>query len=149
MKRPWLLTRSGQRLTMLLATLVTIALVPLAYQQIATETSRFPAPLDSTRIDYCEISSCGKIEKLAGLEVVGIEEVVPEEFGTLVRIRLINHGQLVGEREVWAELRSQEGNRIESMRGVMNLSPKGIQLLELFFTGDEAEFESGKLLLGF
>lgn len=149
MKRPWLLTQVGQRLSMLLATLITIALVPLAYQQINQETSRAPLPLDTASVDYCDVSSCGKIAKLADLEVVGIESVEETEFGTRVQIRLVNHGQLDGDREVWAELRSESGGRVESTWAILKLDPKGVQLLELFFTGAKSEFEASQLLLGF
>lgn len=149
MKRPWLLTKTGQRLTMLLATVITIALIPLAVSQIETEQSRIAQTLIPGEVEYCEIANCGKIKKLAGLEVIGIESIIEEEFGTLITIRVLNHGMLVGEREVWAELRTQAGERIESMRGILQLSLKGPQLLELFFTGDKAEFQQGKLLLGF
>lgn len=149
MKRPWLLTQAGQRITMFIATLLTLIAIPLAYQQLTAEAQRVPVPLDPANIDYCELESCGKIEKLAGLEVAGVEAVSGSEFGTTISIRLINHGQLAGDREVWAELRSQSGERIESMRQVVELSPKGIQRLELFFTGSKAEFENGILLLGF
>ena len=149
MKRPWLLTQAGQRITMLIATLLTIFAIPLAYQQIAVEAGRVPAALDPKNVDYCQIDQCGTIEKLAGLEVVGIEKITETEFGTTVSIRLLNHGQLTGSREIWAELRTQSGKRIESMRQVVELNSKGIQLLELFFTGSRTDFESGILLLGF
>lgn len=149
MKRPWLLTQAGQRITMLLAILVTLLAIPLAYQQLTNETARVPAALDPKNVDYCELEACGQIAKLAGLEVVGIEQVIEGEFGTAISIRLLNHGQLAGPREVWAELRTQSGARIESMRQIVEFSPKGIQLLELFFTGSQAEFERGVLLLGF
>ena len=149
MKRPWILTPRGQRLSMLLATLLSIIALPIGINQIQSEASSSPAALDTRSVDYCEVSTCGKIAKLAGLEVLEIESVDVGPYGILIEVRLLNHGLLEGDREVWAELRSATGGRIESMRGVVNLSPKGRQVLELFFTGSIEELESGKLLLGF
>ena len=149
LKRPWILTPKGQRISMLVATLLALIAIPFAVLVMAHEIDRRPQALDTRQVDYCELASCKKISKLEGLEVVGIESIEEGEYGILIEIRLLNHGSLSGEREVWAELRSATGNRIESMRGVVQLSPKGKQLLELFFTGNLDELQSGKLLLGF
>ena len=149
LKRPWILTPKGQRSSMLLATLLALLAIPFATLAVTQELDHRPQPLDPSQVDYCELATCGEISKLRGLEVVGIESIEEGEFGILIEIRFLNHGSLSGEREVWAELRSATGNRIESMRGVVQLSPKGKQLLELFFTGHLDELQSGKLLLGF
>jgi hypothetical protein len=149
LKRPWILTPKGQRSSMLLATLMALLGIPFAARAVAQELDRQPQPQDISQVDYCELASCKKISKLEGLEVLGIESIEEGKYGILIEIRLLNHGGLSGEREVWAELRSATGNRIESMRGVIQLSPKGKQLLELFFTGNLDELQSGKLLLGF
>ena len=149
LKRPWILTPKGQRSSMLFATLLALLSIPFAALTVAQELDRQPQPLDTTQVDYCELKNCEKISKLANLEVVGIESIEEGKYGILIEIRLLNHGSLSGEREVWAELRSATGNRIESMRGVVQLSPKGKQMLELFFTGNLDELQSGKLLLGF
>ena len=149
MRRPWILTPRGQRTSAIFASALSLILIPLAAAQISGELSRVPTPLDSKTIDYCEVSSCSMVAKLPGIEVVGIEQIIEGEFGILIEIRLINHAQLVGEREIWAELRGEDNGRIESMRGVVSLSPKGRQLLELFFTGSLDELETGTLLLGF
>ena len=149
LKRPWILTPKGQRSSMLLATLLALLAIPFAALAVAQELDRLPQPLDTSQVDYCELASCKKISKLEDLEVLGIESIEEGKYGILIEIRLLNHGSLSGKREVWAELRSASGNRIESMRGVVQLSPKGKQLLELFFTGNLDELQSGKLLLGF
>ena len=149
LKRPWILTPKRQRSSMLLATLLALLAIPFAALAVAQELDRLPQPLDTSQVDYCELASCKKISKLEDLEVLGIESIEEGKYGILIEIRLLNHGSLSGKREVWAELRSASGNRIESMRGVVQLSPKGKQLLELFFTGNLDELQSGKLLLGF
>ncbi len=149
LKRPWILTPKGQRSSMLLATLLALLAIPFAALTVAQELDHQPQPLDPSQVDYCELATCGEISKLRALEVVGIESIEEGKYGILIEIRLLNHGSLSGEREVWAELRSATGDRIESMRGVVQLSPKGKQLLELFFTGNLDELQSGKLLLGF
>ena len=134
---------------MVLATLICLPLIPLAYNQISTEQSRVPAALDPADVFYCEVSACGQIEKLAGVEVVGIESIETTEYFTVVKVRFLNHPQLVGSREIWAEVRNSEGGRVESSRSNLVLSAKGELFLELSFTATEEELSGTTLFLGF
>ena len=134
---------------MVLATLICLPLIPLAYQQIEAEQSRVPAALDPKDVYWCEVESCGQISKLAGLEVVGVEEVRESEFFTVVDVRLLNTPQLTGPREIWAEVRNSEGGRVETTRSTVQLSPKGKLVLELMFTATLEELENTTLYLGF
>ena len=74
------------------------------------------------------------------MEVISPPEVVEGEFGTEVFVQVINRGRLSGERQFWAELRTQEGAFVEAMRGELVLTDQGPQLIRFFFTGNEAEF---------
>lgn len=150
MKRPWLTTQAGQRASMLLATLLSIALlIPLALQ-LNLESSRSSVKqLDSTNITYCELASCGELAAFQQIEPLAGARVTEGEFGTEVIVEVINHGRLNGRREVWAVLRTKEGKIVEGLKIWLELSPKGRNAMTFFFTGTAAEFNSGVLNLGF
>ena len=126
------------RLSMILGFVISILLIWPAVEQVRDET-RVIAPFDRTNVSYCELSACGHIEGL-GLEVVYPPVIEEGEFGSEVFVRVINRGRLVGEREFWAELRTQEGKFVEAMRGELVLSDQGPQFIRFFFTGKKAEF---------
>ena len=138
MKKPWLISSAGMRLSMILGSVISILLIWPAVEQVRDET-RVIAPFDRTNVSYCELSACGHIEGL-GLEVVYPPVIEEGEFGTEVFVQVINRGRLVGEREFWAELRTQEGKFVEAMRGELVLSDQGPQFIRFFFTGKKAEF---------
>lgn len=138
MKRPWLISSAGMRLSMILGSVISILLIWPAVEQVRDET-RVIAPFDRTNVSYCELSACGHIEGL-GLEVVYPPVIEEGEFGSEVFVQVINRGRLVGEREFWAELRTQEGKFVEAMRGELVLSDQGPQFIRFFFTGKKAEF---------
>lgn len=123
---------------MILGLVISILLIWPAIEQVQDET-RVIAPLDRTSITYCELSACGDIEGL-GLEIVYPPSVTEGEYGTEVFVQVINRGRLTGEREFWAELRTQEGKFVEAMRGELVLTSKGPQSIRFFFTGTAAEF---------
>ncbi len=125
---------------MMLGFIISILLIWPAIEQVRDET-RVIQPFDRTNVTYCELSACGYIEGL-GLEVVYPPVVEEGEFGTEVFVQVINKGRLSGERQFWAELRTQEGAFVEAMRGELVLTDQGPQLIRFFFTGNEAEFSS-------
>ena len=149
MKRPWLLTPRGQRVAIVVATLISILAVFPAVNQIAQEVSRGVPQLDSTAVAYCELSSCGEIASVPGLLVQGSYVATQSEFGVFISIPVLNTAPLSGEREVWVQLKSAAGTQVEGMRGRLVLGPKGQNQIELFFTGSVAELEAGTLHLGF
>ena len=124
---------------MILGFVISILLIWPAVEQVQDET-RVIAPLDRTSISYCELSACGYIEDL-GLEIVYPAVIEEGAYGTEVFVQVINRGRLTGEREFWAELRTQEGKFVEAMRGELVLSNQGPQLIRFFFTGKKAEFQ--------
>ena len=124
---------------MILGFVISILLIWPAVEQVQDET-RVIAPLDRTSISYCELSDCGYIEDL-GLEIVYPAVIEEGAYGTEVFVQVINRGRLTGEREFWAELRTQEGKFVEAMRGELVLSNQGPQLIRFFFTGKKAEFQ--------
>ena len=150
MKRPWLTTPRGQQLTMLLGVLVSLlALLPLSSQLAVDQNRATIKQLELGSIQYCEVTSCGVIEIAGGLEITDQLLLEESSVGVNAKLRVINHGMALGEREFWFDLRGETGERIESMRGQLVLSAKGPQYIEFFFTGTKAEFEGASLILGY
>jgi hypothetical protein len=135
---------------MLLGTLLTLlSLVPL-YFTMATEASRTNvSQLQFGEVNFYPLDEAQSVTELAGLEVLGIKDVAESEFGTTIRIQVLNHGQLVGKREVWAKVYSPEGNLREGMKIWLELKQKGPIYLEFFFTGTAKELAESKISLGF
>ena len=150
MKRPWLTTPRGQQITMWLGVLVSLlALVPLNTQLELDQRRATIEQLELASIQYCEVASCGQLEIAGGLEVTSDLTLEENDFGVNAKLRVINHGMALGDREFWFELRSESGQRVESMRGHLSLTQKGPQFIEFFFTGTKAEFEGASLILGY
>lgn len=135
---------------MLLGTLLALlSLVPL-YFTMATEAARTDvSQLQFGQVNFYPLDKAQSVAELAGLEVLGITEVAESEFGTTIKIQVLNHGQLVGKREVWAKVYSPEGNLREGMKIWLDLKPKGPIYLEFFFTGTAKELAESKISLGF
>ena len=150
MKRPWLTTPKGQRITMLLGTLLALmALIPL-YFTMTTELARTNvSQLQFGEVNFYPLDQAKSVTELAGLEVVGISDVSESQFGTTLKIQVLNHGQLVGKREVWAKVYSPSGHLREGMKIWLDLKPKGPIYLEFFFTGTAEELSESKISLGF
>ena len=150
MKRPWLTTPNGQRVTMLLGTfLALLSLIPLSFT-LATEVTRTTvSQLKFGEVNFYPLEEAASVSELAGLEVLGITDVAESEFGTTLKIQVLNHGQLVGKREVWAKVYSPAGNLREGMKIWLELKPKGPIYLEFFFTGTAKELAESKISLGF
>ena len=154
MKRPWLTTTTGQRWSIGLSVVIsTVMVVSLFSYWILQAAPRIQiAQLDPNQIEYCQLSDCAPIDKLAGLELVTAPEpylVVVSEWGTSIQLRFVNHGRLEGTRELRLLLRSDNGKIIEGMRQEVTFSPKGPVLVEFFFTGFPKELQSSTLELGY
>ena len=150
MKRPWLTTPRGQQITMWLGVLVSLlALVPLNTQLELDQKRATIEQLELASVQYCEVASCGVIEIAGGLEITSDLLLAENDFGVNAKLRVINHGMAIGDREFWFELRGESGQRVESMRGQLSLTPKGPQFIEFFFTGTKAELEGASLILGY
>lgn len=150
MKRPWLTTPKGQRITMLLGTvLALLSLVPLSFT-MATELARSNvSQLQFGQVNFYPLEKAQSVTELAGLEVAGITNVSESEFGTTLKIQVLNHGQLIGKREVWAKVYSPTGHLREGMKIWLDLKGKGPIYLEFFFTGTAEELAESKISLGF
>lgn len=135
---------------MLLGTLLTLlSLVPL-YFTMATEAARTNvSQLQFGQVNFYPLDDAKSVSELAGLEVLDISDVSESEFGTTIKIQVLNHGQLIGKREVWAKVYSPEGNLREGMKIWLDLKPKGPIYLEFFFTGTAKELAESKISLGF
>ena len=154
MKRPWLTTTTGQRWSIGLSVVIsTVMVVSLFSYWILQAAPRIQiAQLDPNQIEYCQLSDCAPLDKLAGLELVTAPEpylVVVSEWGTSIQLRFVNHGRLEGTRELRLLLRSDNGKIIEGMRQEVMFLPKGPMLVEFFFTGFPEELQSGRLELGY
>ena len=135
---------------MVLGTLLALlSLIPLSFT-LSTEASRTAvSQLQSGEVNFYPLEDATSVTELAGLEVVGITDVAESEFGTTLKIQVLNHGQLLGKREVWAKVYSPEGNLREGMKIWLELKPKGPIYLEFFFTGTAKELAESKISLGF
>jgi hypothetical protein len=117
---------------------------------MATESARTNvSQLQFGEVNFYPLDQAQSVTELSGLEVLGITDVAESEFGTTIRIQVLNHGQLVGKREVWAKVYSPEGNLREGMKIWLELKQKGPIYLEFFFTGTAKELAESKISLGF
>lgn len=150
MKRPFFTTPKGQRIAMVLGTLLAfVSLIPL-YFTMSSELARTNvSQLHFGEVNFYPLDQAKSVSELAGLEVVGISEVSESQFGTTVKMQVLNHGQLVGKREVWAKVYSPAGKLREGMKIWLELRPKGPIYLEFFFTGSAKELGESKISLGF
>ena len=126
-----------------------LALVPLNTQLQLDQKRATIEQLELASVQYCEVSSCGVIEIAGGLEITSDLLLAEKDFGVNAKLRVINHGMAIGDREFWFELRGESGQRVESMRGQLSLTPKGPQFIEFFFTGTKAELKGASLILGY
>ncbi len=148
MKRPWLLTQQGQRTSMLIATLLSLVTLVGVWIQLAfVEGPRSEViQLDRSNLSDCIVLECGKIAEIGGLEPEAIS-VTPGEFVNTIRIEFVNHGRLVGSRELWLELRDSAGRWLEAGRTSIELSPKGKIVAEFGFVQNVGAIDAGTLRL--
>ncbi len=148
MKRPWLLTQVGQRTSMLASiSLSALLLLALFLQDALVEGPRHSvAEIDRTDISECVVLECGRIQALGGLEPESID-VTAGQFVNTIRIEFVNHGRLVGEREIWLELRDSSGKWLEAGRTKLNLNPKGKTFVEFGFVQNVSAIRAGVLSL--
>jgi hypothetical protein len=139
-KKPWFLSNGGMRTMVYVCLGLAAVMVVPAAQQINEDHTRLVSVLDPANLSYCELASCSYIEEL-GVEVISPATYIEGEFGTEVMVQVVNIDRLVGEREVWAELRTSSGELVEGMRGLMTLSDQGPQFITFFFTGTPAEIQ--------
>lgn len=135
---------------MLLGTLLALlSLIPLSITLKAEATRTDVSQLQFGEVNFYPLDKARSVSELSGLEVLDISEVSESEFGTTIKIQVLNHGQLVGKREVWAKVYSPEGNLREGMKIWLELKQKGPIYLEFFFTGTAKELAESKISLGF
>jgi hypothetical protein len=135
---------------MLLGTfLALLSLIPLSFTLVAEATRTTVSQLQFGAVNFYPLEDAASVSELAGLEVLGITDVAESEFGTTLKIQVLNHGQLLGKREVWAKVYSPAGNLREGMKIWLELKPKGPIYLEFFFTGTAKELAESKISLGF
>jgi hypothetical protein len=126
-----------------------LSLIPLSFTLAAEATRATVSQLQFGAVNFYPLEDAASVSELAGLEVLGITDVTESEFGTTLKIQVLNHGQLLGKREVWAKVYSPAGNLREGMKIWLELKPKGPIYLEFFFTGTAKELAESKISLGF
>lgn len=152
LKRPWLLTPSGQRFSVHLANTLSLALfVGFVLHFSLVEQPRTEVPqLNPAQISYCELESCG--------EVFGVRlengdsarsESVQEELGVRVVLEFTNLSRYQGERELWVRLLSQDGKIVEMASTVAKFDLKNRTSVEFLLAGLEQEISTGRLELGY
>lgn len=135
---------------MLIGWLLALGLLVPTGLVIEQEINRYQvSQLQFGEVNFYPIEDAKSITELKGLEVVNEFELTESEFGTTVKIQVLNHGLLVGKREVWAKVYSPEGKLREGMKIWLELDANGPSYLEFFFTGTATEFRESKLALGF
>jgi len=137
-------------LSVVISAVMVIALIGFWLMQAVPRTE--VKQLDPSQIDYCKLSECLPIDKLAGLELVTTPEsynALVGKWGTNVQLKFVNHGRLEGTRELRLVLRSDKGKIVEMMSQEVTFLPKGPMLVEFFFTGFPEELENGTLQLGY
>ena len=102
MKRPWLLSQKGQRVSILISLLISAAMTLslLSFIQSTVLPRVQITQLDERQITYCELSKCEKIDSLKGLELIpnpDYFQITTGRWFTTVTMRFLNHGQLNGE----------------------------------------------------
>lgn len=135
---------------MLLSTLLALlSLIPLSITLKAEIARTDVSQLQFGEVNFYPLDKAKSVSELSGLEVLDISDVSESEFGTTIKIQVLNHGQLVGKREVWAKVYNPKGNLREGMKIWLDLKPKGPIYLEFFFTGTAKELAESKISLGF
>ena len=83
-----------------------LALVPLNTQLELDQRRATLEQLELASIQYCEVTSCGVIEIAGGLEITGDLRLEEDDFGVNARLRVINHGMALGDREFGVKIAS-------------------------------------------
>jgi hypothetical protein len=124
-----------------------IALVALWIQLSFVEAPRTQIfPLDRSDLSDCVLLECGRIADLGGLEPESVT-VTQGEYVNTIRIEFVNHGRLVGTRELWLDLRDASGRWLEAGRTTIEFAPKGKTVAEFGFVQNVKAIESGTLRL--
>ena len=121
--------------------------IPLAFQLTAESARTEVLQLDARNLTYCELRIC-RIDKLGGLEVVDVQ-IVEQKWATFVQVRFVNHGRLLGDRELWLELVNPSGQIAEAAKSRIVLSSKGPVVTIFSFQRTPEVLEKGQLLLGY
>lgn len=147
MKRPWLLTQTGQRFSLVIGILLAAIAALSLLAQVGIENQRKVFPLlDTTNVSYCLIQDCGVIEPY-GLEIRTVE-IQEYKFDSEISFTFINHKRLQGTREVWLRVRNPDGTILEMAKGPIYLSDREAKIT-FTFTGFPEELEKGSIYLGF
>lgn len=150
MKRPWLLTPAGQRVSMLLSYLLSLMLLVLLALQIQlVENPRSLVPqLNPKDLSSCELSDCSALEGHLGLLPVGYQVSQGDSINTLT-VRFENPGRLQGKRTLWLELRDDSGKWLEAASAELEIGQHGPVVIEFGFTQPVDALLSGILRLSY
>jgi hypothetical protein len=125
------------------------SLFPLSIQAQIEIDRHQVTQLDNSAVRFLSPSEWKSIDQVNGLEILPTPIATEGEYGTTIVFETVNHGRLIGKREVWAKVYSPEGHIREGMKIWLQLEPRGRNKLEFFFTGTLSEFRDSTIKLGF
>ena len=152
MKRPWILTPKGQRSSLHIANLLSLALfLGFAFHFTLVESPRQQVvQLDTANVTYCELDLCPAIQ---GLELVNpaaaISDLEQRAFGTAMTLDFSNRGRLEGSRVLWVKVISPSGVVIEMASTEITMNLKNRTRAEFLFVSTKTELSEAKILLGY
>ena len=148
MSRPYFTTHKGQKTALGIANALSLLLlIGLTLQLALIESPKTQVPqLQSSKLSYCEVLACGKIESIGDLEPVAIS-IEEGEYINTIRVEFVNHGRLIGSREFRIEFRDSSGKWLESAKATLELTAKGRLAVEFGLTHSRQSLESGSLNL--
>ena len=152
MKRPWILTPKGQRFSLHIANVLSLALfIGYALQFQFVEQPRTQVPqLQTNNVTYCEISEC---EKVFGIELengdASLAKLKQTAIGVELKLEFTNSARWEGRRELWLKMQTQDGSFVEAASTWIELGLKQKPVAIFVITGTVEEISQNKLLLGY
>jgi hypothetical protein len=148
LKRPWLLTQLGQRVSMQLSVLASVLLLlPLWVQIGLVEAPRAQMPqLNPAQLQSCDLEDCLELLGHRGLRPVNVA-ITEGSTINMVSVRFENLGRLTGSRTLWLELRDADGNWLEAASTELTIGKNGPIEAEFGFTHPKNILETGILRL--
>lgn len=152
MKRPWLLTQTGKKVSLHIANALSLVLfVCFALQYSFVEAPRTEVPqLDTANVNYCELSECSMI---FGVEITNgstaQSNAIQTPIGVEVELDITNLARYEGRRELWMRMETVEGEFVEAASTWVDFGLKQRSRASFTITGTLEELQGSKLFLGY
>lgn len=106
--------------------------------------------LDPSNVSYCELSEC---EPIQGLVITNRESAVgdleSQKNGELLVLEFTNTRMLVGERELWLKVETQDGRVLEMASVQISMGLKSRTIAEFLLVSEKEAILDAKLKLGY